>query len=290
MKNIHSFNAKLTAIVLLMISSSVFAGGPWLQKKHHGFAQAQLIVPAYAYSSMLMGTFIKDIQGVNRRTINADFGLYVEYGITDRLNVITNLPFKYVATGDLTDQQYFSELLPEGNLFGVSNYQAAIKYGLVDKKVKVAVSLQSSWNTITNDLDKGLATGYDAASVGLMAHIGRSKENQYGFLELGYHKFTNGFSDVIELNIEHGWKLGERWNIAGVLGARQSLENGDYFNANLQQTGLSPNNQSWAAISVKAAYELAGNWGVNAGVPLVPLRFKYVGFNGTVNLGIYKKF
>ncbi|MFT5822264.1 MAG: hypothetical protein ACI8ZM_003520 [Crocinitomix sp.] len=290
MKNSIQLKIKFLVALLIISSANSFAGGPWLQKKKHGFAQAQFIIPAYGYSSMLMGTLIKDLQGVNRKTINADFGIYLEYGITDRLNVITSLPFKYVKTGELTDQLYFENLLPEGELIGLSNYQLALKYGLIDKKVKLAVSLLSSWNTGRSDLDKGLATGYDAASIGLMAHVGRSKEKSYGFLEIGFHKFTNGFSDALEINLEHGWKLGQRWNIAAALNARHPLRNGDYYNENLAQTGLYPNDQGWAAIGLKTSYETDSKWGFNAGIPLIPLRFKYVGFNGTVTLGVYKKF
>ena len=152
----------LLLTVLLSSVTSVMAGGPWLQKKNGGFVQAQFVLPAYQYSSLLMGVFISDLQGVNRRVHSSDYSIYMEYGITDKLDVITTLPFKYVKTGELTDQQYFSTLLPEGDLFGLSNYHVALKYGLVDKKVKVAVSLQTRWNTISQDLGKGLATGYDA--------------------------------------------------------------------------------------------------------------------------------
>ena len=127
-------------------------------------------------------------------------------------------------------------------------------------------------------------------SIGLMAHIGRSSAKQYGFLEVGYHKLTNNFSDALEVNLEHGWILGEKWSVALALNARHALKNGDYFNENLRQTGLSPNDQSWAAISGKANYNLNNGWGINATMPMVPIRFSYVGFNGTVGLGIYKNF
>lgn len=282
--------SSLTLLFIIGFNHTASAGGPWLQKKNGGLLQFQTTLPAYSYKSMLMGTFIKDVQGVNRKTFNSDYSIYFEYGITDRLNVITTLPFKYISTGDLTDQQYFPDLLDEGSLFGMSNYKLALKYGLVDKKVKVAVSVISSWNTISKDLDRGLATGFDANSFGVMAHVGRSNEKHYGFLEVGYHKFTNGFSDILEVNLEHGFHLGDKWNLAVALNATHSLNNGSYQNANLEQTGFYPNNQASAAIGVKGAYETENGFGVNASLPLIPLRFKYIGFNGAISLGVYKKF
>ncbi len=280
----------LLSIASLIFGISSMAGGPWLQKKKQGLVQAQVIVPVYPYSSMLMGVFINETQGINRTVYNLDYSLYAEYGITDKLNIITSLPFKYVATGELTDEQYFDNLLPEGSLSGLSNYHLALKYGILDKKVKVAVSVVTRWNTIRQDLDRGLATGFDANSFGVMAHVGRSNAKHYGFLEVGFNKYTNNFSDVIEINLEHGWNLGARWNLALALNARHALENGSYHNENLVQTGLYPNDQSWAVISGKVSYETENGWGANANVPMVPLRFKYVGYNGTVCVGVYKKF
>ena len=280
----------LIGAILLCFSFSSFAQGPWTQKKGEGYIQFQTILPAYQYESLLNGRFINDRQGVNRKTFNSDFSLYFEYGLGKKLDVIASLPFKYIGTGDLTDEQHFDDLLPEGNLFGLSNPRLAIRYGLVEKKVKVAVSLQTSWNTISQDLDKGLATGFDANSFGAMVHIGRAKEKHYGFLSIGYHKYTNDFSDVLEINLEHGWKLGQKWNVALALNARHSLDNGSYQNENLEQTGFYPNNQEWAAISAKASYDLSNGFGLNLAFPLIPIKFQYVGFNGTIGLGIYKKF
>lgn len=282
----------LRILVLLLLSTSAYfakAGGPWLSGKGHGFVQFQTVLPAYQYSGLLM-SHLRDVQGVNRYTYNADFGVYAEYGITKKLDLITTLPFKYVKTGEVTDQRYFDNLLDEGSLAGFSNYHLALKYGLVDSKVKVAVSLQTRWNTGKLDLDKGLATGYDANSFGIMAHIGRGSDKHYGFLELGYNVFTNGFSHMMDLNIEHGWKVKEAWFVAASLSGRFGLNNGDYNEPTLAQTGLYPNNQQWAAISLKASRDFKNGWGVNGALPLVPIYFKYVGFNGSISLGVFKKF
>ena len=284
------FERALMCALTLCISFPSFAQGPWTQVKGQGYVQFQSILPAYQYESLLNGRFINDTQGVNRKTFNSDYSVYMEYGLGSRLDVIALLPFKYISTGDLTDEQHFDNLLPEGDLFGLSNPRLAIRYALVEKKVKMAVSLHTSWNTISKDLAKGLATGFDANSFGAMVHIGRAKEKHYGFLAIGYHKYTHDFSDVLEINLEHGWNLGQKWNLAFALNARHSLDNGTYRNKNLEQTGFYPNNQEWAAISAKVAYDLPKGYGLNLALPLVPIKFQYVGFNGTIGLGVYKKF
>jgi len=279
----------LLTLLLVVVSISAYAGGPWLTPKGHGFAQVQAIFPAYQYSGLLMSHF-RDVQGVNRYTYNGDYGAYLEYGLTDKLDVMTAVPFKYIKTGDLTDERHFDQLLDEGSLTGLSNYYLGLKYGLIDGDVKVALSLQTRWNTGTIDYEKGLATGYDANSYGLMLHIGRGSDKQYGFLELGYHYMSNDFSDIIEVNLEHGWKVKDAWFIAAVLNVRKSLYNGQYDDTNFAQTGLYPNNQEWIVGGAKISRDLKGGWGLNTALPLVPIYFKQVGFNGAFSLGLYKKF
>ena len=280
-------------VALLLICGTYitsYAGGPWLLGKNQAFVQAQAIVPVYSYSSLLMGNFTKDVQGVNRKTYNLDYGFYLEYGLSDKINLITKVPFKYVSTGELTDQTYFEDVLPSGNLSGLSNYELSIKYGLIDSDVKVALSLNTSWNTISQDLEKGLATGFDANSFGLTVHAGRSNTKHYGFAQLGFHKYSNNFSDIIKIEVEHGWNLGQRFGLAFLLDARHSLNNGSYYHANLSQTGLYPDNQEWIVISSKLNYETEKGWGANMAIPIAPLKFKSVGFNGTIGRGVYKKF
>ncbi|HAA16355.1 MAG TPA: hypothetical protein DCE41_33490 [Cytophagales bacterium] len=281
--------ALFTLLILSLGSFTAQAGGPWVVKKNKGYVQLQAVLPVYPYRALLMGT-IRDTQGVNRYTFNSDYSAYLEFGLTDRLNVVSTLPAKYIRTGRETDQRYFEDLLPAGSLFGLSNYHIGLKYQLVDRNVKAAVSVHSRWNTARFDLDKGLATGYDANAFGVMAHVGRGNDKHFGFVEVGYHAFTNGFSDVVQINVEHGWKLKEVWYLAATLNSTISLQNGTYYQANLAQTGFYPNNQAGTAISVKASRELNNGYGLQASFPLIPITLQYVGFNGTVAMGIYKRF
>ncbi len=279
--------------VFTYTSISVEAQSPWLHKKKDGYIQVQGILPVYQYSSTLNGFFLGDEQAVNRKTFNSDYSIYLEYGISDNLNLISVLPFKYVSTGALTSAESelpFDNVLEKSSLSGMGNYRFALKYGLGGKKANFAISVDTRWNTISQELEKGLSTGIDANAFGLVLHVGRSNSKHYGFAAIGFYKYTNNYSDVIEINVEHGWKLKERWNVALSLDGRFSLSNGSYFNENLDQTGLYPNDQEWLAISAKAAYELKNNLGINAAFPLIPIYFNRVGFNGTFAMGLYKKF
>ena len=286
---------KIGALLCLLVCSTIYtqAQSPWLHKKNDGYIQVQGILPAYQYSSALNGFFLGDEQDVNRKTFNADYSIYLEYGIMNNLNLISVLPFKYISTNEFTnpeDELPFDNVLEEGSLSGYGNYRFALKYGFGGKKANFAISLDTRWNTISQELEKGLSTGYDANAFGLVLHAGRGYSNHYGFAAIGFYKYTNDYSDVVEINIEHGWKLKERWNVALALDGRFSLYDGFYFNENLDQTGIYPNDQEWLTIGVKAAYDLKNNFGLNAALPLIPIYFNRVGFNGTFAMGLYKKF
>lgn len=283
----------IAALCLLFYTTvSVQAQSPWLHNKNKGYVQVQSVLPVYQYSSTLNGFFLGDEQGVNRKTFNSDYSIYLEYGILDNLNLISVLPFKYVRTGALTDiedQLPFENVLEEGSLSGLGNYRFALKYGLGGKKAKFAISIDSRWNTISQDLAKGLSTGFDANAFGVVLHAGRGSSKHYGFASIGFYTYTNNYSDALELKVEHGWQLGQQWNVALALDGRLSLYNGTFFNENLDQTGIYPNDQEWLAISAKASYDLKNGFGFNMALPLVPIYFNRVGFNGSFALGLYKK-
>lgn len=288
-------NRKALALLWLFCSTciSIQAQSPWLHKKNDGYIQIQGVLPAYQYTSTLNGFFLRNEQGVNRQTFNSDYSIYAEYGLLDNLNLISVLPVKFVKTGALNGREGelpFDKVLEEGSLSGLGNYRFVLKYGLGGKKANFAVSLDTRWNTISQKLEKGLTTGFDANAFGLVLHAGRGNAKHYGFVAAGFYKYTNDYSDAIEFNVEHGWKIKERWNLALSLDGRLSLYNGSYFNENLDQTGFYPNNQEWVAVSAKAAYELKNGFGINAAAPLIPIYFNRVGFNGTFALSFYKKF
>jgi hypothetical protein len=207
----------------------------------------------------------------------------------DKLTFYSIIPFKRVSTGDLTSQQHFDNLLPQGNLFGLGNYEVAFKYSLYDKGVNISVSLNSSFNTIRKDLDKGLSTGYDANSVGLTSHIGKKLENKFWYLNIGYHKFSNNFSDQIKIKAEYLWRMKNPLKLGLALDAQQSFRNGSYYNENSVQTGIFPNDQEFIALRGKLVYENKKGLGANLLLPLLPLQSNYIGLNGKITFGIYKK-
>ena len=93
------------------------------------------------------------------------------------------------------------------------------------QKTEKFVKKQTSWNTISQDLDKGLATGIRCMT--LLAQwciLERVKKSYYGFT--GNRTINIPLILVMywNLNLEHGWKLGQKWNAAHALSARHYLK------------------------------------------------------------------
>ena len=274
-------------IIALCSNLSVIAGGPWLVKKKSSFLQVQSTFPIGTYNQL----FLEDGSDplINREVLDVNFQVYLEFGISDKLNIVTTLPAKYISTGAEVEDAKNPILLPAGSLLGLSNYKFALKYGLLNKKIKVAISLQTSWNTINKDLDKGLATGFNANIFSLYGHVGGSITNRlYLFTDVGYSNMTHNYSDYIDAHMELGYQLKKPLWISGTIDIKESLKNGSYSNANLQQTGFYTNNQEYFAYGIKGSYETPNKVGFTI-ASFGALSGNQVAHALTVSVGIYKK-
>ncbi len=279
----------LVTIVILFVSSLAFAGGPWLLQKKGGFLQVQSTFPTGTYKRI----FLENNQDLDLRREVWDVNLqgYLEYGLSDKFNLIAIVPLKYVATGAPTLQTFAADpdLLPEEQLLGFGNLQFRLKYRLSDKKVKAAVSLYSSLNNVDARLNAGLVTGYLASSIGLYGHVGGSlSDNWYTFLEAGYNVPDNGFSQFIEGNYELGHQVKKNWWVVFTMGLRASMKTGSFVNDNLRQTALYTNDQEYFSFGGKTSYEWESKWGVNFAIHGA-FSGHYVAHIPTMSVGVFRK-
>ncbi len=282
--------------LLLLICLSYFtvlptlkAQGPWLEKKGSGFVQMQTTLPLGGRYNSLILTSFDEPQAINRSVFQADFSIYGLYGISDKLTVIAHLPLKYVDVGATRDSLPNPVLLEEGSLFGMNNLYFAAKYKILDKSLKAAVSVQTSWNTASSDLDNGLATGYLANFFGVFAHLGGGLTPKlYAFADIGYSVGTNGYSDYTSLYLEAGYKVAKPLYLIGHLSIKNSARNGDFDNSTLIQTGLYPNDQDWIGWGGRLMYEAKNGWGITLG-SAGAIDANYVGLVKAITVGAFKK-
>ena len=279
----------LFVIVSSLLFITSYAGGPWVYQKGKGFVQAQVGFTPYSYGSLLNGG-ARDTEGINRYIFDSDYQLYSEYGISNKFDVMVNLPLKYVSAGKQTDSLYFPTLLESGSLFGLGNIKIGGKMSVYDKKMKGAISLQTALRTSTRDLNKGLSTGYDANVIGIYGHYGGSVSNKtYFFIESGYRYFSNDFSDMIDFKIEIGNQLAKKLLFIFYVDGMLSTKNGNNFDEKRLQTGLYANNQEAIVGKIKLLYDLNETTGFSFGMPLIPGIIRNYGFAGNIALGVYKK-
>jgi len=274
-------------ILLTIFSYSLFAGGPWSNKKKSGFFQVQSTFPASSYNLLFLEN--NKESALKRPVLDYTLQAYLEYGITDKIDLISTLPYKIVSTSGTANNFPDSLALNEGSLNGLSNYKFGVKYQLLNKKILVAGSIVSSFNTIKKDLNKGLTTGYEANSIGLYLHFGKSfSEKTYSFLDLGVNAMSNNFSSYLDVHYEIGYQLKKSFWTALTFDIRESFKDGSFQNANLKETGLYTNDQEYFAFGLKASYELKNKIGFTAAT-FGAFSGNYVAKVGTFSIGVYKK-
>lgn len=221
-----------TLVLLLTVSlQTATAGGPWPRKKNTGYAQLGFTYVGY-------NSFFNDkgkVTPLRRYVTDFTTQAYIEYGITDRLTMMTNLPFKYVSSGDAvlnSDSTYFKDTLQSGNLLGLSNVTFGLKYNIINKKVLFSVGLNTEANVAKYDSLTTLRTGPSAWVFHPYLSVGSSfaQGKLYTMLDAGFRFRTNNYSHEADFNFE----LGYSWNyktyfILSVAG-RFSVQNGSYDN------------------------------------------------------------
>ena len=277
----------LSLTIFLIFTSTLLAGGPWLNKKGKGFFQVQSTFPTNAYSIL----FLEDGKDLNlqRSVLDFTYQAYLEYGISNKFDIIAILPFKALSTQAVSKDALASDTLPNGSLWGIGNSKLGLKYQLMNKGVKLATSIQASLNTASQALDQGLITGYAANSIGFYMHMGKGfSKNLYSFLDVGVNKMSNNFSSYLGIHFELGYQVKPSFWTAFTLDLRDSFNDGSYTNSNLRQTGLYTNNQEYFAFGFKTSYELKNKTGFTAAT-FGAFSGNYVAKIPTFSIGIYKK-
>lgn len=225
---IRSFTLTL---VLAALTCTAIAGGPWPRAKKSGYAQLGFTYIGYNSFFNHEGK----LTDLRRPVTDFTTQLYLDYGITDRLTFVANLPFKYVATADKissADSTYFPDTLANGNLFGLNNVMLGLKYNIINKKVLFSVGLNTEANVARYDSLTTLRTGPSAWVFHPYLSVGSSfvQGKLYTMLDAGYRLRLNNYSDEVDFNFE----LGYSWNyktyfILSVAG-RFSMQEGSYNN------------------------------------------------------------
>lgn len=246
----------LFILFILFITSTEYFAGAWTQKKSSGYFQlgSQFLSAKKAYDAEGNKFPIPDFTDI---TIN----FYGEYGLTNDLSLIANIPFYRSLK--------FDGFPPAGEVSksGISDSHLGVKIKLTEfsQNVLSASAIVGIPLGVRND-STGLWTGSEEWNQRVMVNFGRSfyPLDLYLSSSLGYNNRTNGFSDEIRYSLEGGYfviknKLLLILRLAGVA----SLKNGSLGNVS-GVAGLYANDQNFLAYGPEVHYSITNKIGLIA--------------------------
>lgn len=264
MKHSNISTSVLAALAIVIISLPVFAGGPWTQKKGSGYFQAAYtFIPKY--HSLYSSTATDNTLNLKREVSDVTLSGYLEYGLTERLTLISELPYKITETHPevFNTRDFGDNVLAAGTLNGLGNISLGVLHPLIGGNFQLSGRFKLETNVHDSDAATGLRSGIDAWGLYPAIILGKSFEKSYIFADAGVRFRTNNYSNELLLQGEAGRSLFDRLWVIGVLDIRQSLNDGTANNENSEQTGLYPDNQEYFAFGIKFIFSISERVGVN---------------------------
>ncbi|WP_366183498.1 hypothetical protein [Flavobacterium ovatum] len=270
----------LSVITLAFFTQIVQAQSPWTREQ--GKAYVQLGVSGIFYNQA-------EIDG-KTVDLNADYSdittqLYVEYGLTNKLEAQLILPYKFTNVESNLNSN-------TANLSGLGNITLGLKYKIYDQNWKISSGLQYIANTIDTGSGIGgqkLSTGFAANTLIPYVSAGTSSGKWYYFGNIGYGYMSNDYSDYLKFDAELGYNIIPKGHLILALNTKNVVSNEKAYNNNPTQWPSYLDRQTYNALGAKFNYEFKQDkFGANVAVfgafgndnaPLAP----------SLNFGVYTK-
>ncbi len=243
-------------VCFFLAAISCFAGGGWTQGKSKGYlklGQSALIAP----NQFTPLGEIKSIPTISIYTTSA----YLEYGITDRLDVIAYVPL-FVRVTQNTQKTVSGIVQVEGsdkNTF-LADTDLSLKYGLA-KYGRFKVAVTGTLGLPLGDETEFLQTGDGEFNQMLSFDVGTSFNSFYANAMVGFNNRTNGFSDEFRAGFEVGYTQNKLTGLLRILNVT-SLKNGDESTGDNSESGVFGNNVEFLSVTPEIIYSVKESFGV----------------------------
>lgn len=246
--------------IIILSGFRSFAGGAWIFEKNRGYFKfAQNMIRSQKFFDK--GGAVVDIPTISLYTTS----LYMEYGISDKLDIIAYVPFFVRSTLNRIkfNQSRTSTDGDAVNSFGDADI--AIKYGFFqDRKIVMSVQLLL-----------GVPFGFSEVSAERILQTGDGEFNQmirmdasrsfypapfYASAYVAFNNRTKGFSEEVRVGGEVGWTPGKFVFIMKIEN-RQSLFNGDADENGAN--GVFANNTEYFSYTPEVSYLLNEKFGAS---------------------------
>lgn len=255
----------LLFILVILVSSNIFAGGPWTQKKGKGYYKLSEWWLTYNQHYTDSGEI-----DPNLTTGIFNTSIYAEHGFTDRLTGIIYAPIFSRNYHNNQVSATTGEIDIKGEaLNSIGDFDITLKYGLTQAGAKIPISVSLTLGLPLGQTGKGelniLQTGDGEFNQMIQLDAGTGFQigntNAYASAYVGINNRTNGFSEEFRYGIEFGVGLMQQkiWLISR-LGGVESFQNGEQTNP-FTNTSIFANNSEYTSFGIEAAYYVTKNTG-----------------------------
>ena len=252
---------KLIYLALLFTSLQAVAGGPWVHKRWQGyFKVGQSLIDADQYFGP-NGELVDFKTGFRFYTSS----IYGEIGITDRLTVVTYMPF--FVWGHINAGRYesSSRTEPSDEESGIGDSDISFKYGLNTKgnhKMSVSLTLGLPLGETEGGNTKLIQTGDGEFNQMISFDLGRGFSNGvYWSSMLGFNNRTEGFTDEVRYSLEGGISKGSFTALLRFYGIKPVSQSGAGSSAD---NGLFANRIEYLSFTPEIIYTHKDRFGVSA--------------------------
>ncbi len=259
------------ALLHFFTPKNAFAQQAWTKEK--GKFYAQVGASYLSYSQLLNGKISpSDWTALNGTFSDMTLQAYGEYGLTNRLMVSAQLPFKVTSSKNLVQPTTISE----GSLASLSNVQAALTANFYNKEgIVLSGKANVGFPTAKFDAPTGLRTGFDAWSVEPSLLLGFGHAKFFASGEFGYVLRGNGYSNRVHGAGQIGKFFGKKKKILGIVNLElmKSGDDGTYNDGTSLKTGLYLDKQSYLSPTIKFGYKSTNalTFWLSAGGGLAPI-------------------
>lgn len=254
---------RILGMTVLLFTSvyTTIAGGGWTNGQGHGYLKV-------SQSWIRADRFFAPSGEVVPITTTSFYStaMYAEYGLGNRLDVITYVPFFVRSTINNLGDQAGNILIPGDDLNGVGDIDLTIKYAIIkDKSWVMAASLTlgiPSGNPRGGN-SQSLQTGDGEFNQMLSFDLSRSFGKLYISMLAGYNHRTNNFSDEFRYGAEAGYSSGKMYYIIRLNGIKP-LGRDNLTGQDVQ--GIFGNRIEYLSFTPEVIYQAGKSWGVTAAI------------------------
>ncbi|MEQ8324392.1 MAG: hypothetical protein RIC15_08925 [Vicingaceae bacterium] len=272
--------------LLLSLALVELQAQAWNKSKGSGYVQVSSTF--LSYDRLLNGS--EESVDLKRKITDNTVQLYGEIGLSNKLNAIVILPYKFTASSDnitaAKNDPFTEDTLESGSLNGFSNPELGIRFGLLNKSIVLSAQLTVGARLHQYDSTTGLQIGYDAWLVNPILMVGKGWSENYLQAGLGIRLNTGLYSQNFVAMIEGGQKFFDgKTFLALRFDVKIPLTKGTFDEGNAIQTALFRDNSSYISPGVKVIQSLSDHLFLNLAI-YGAVYSEFEGGNATLNAAV----